>query len=156
MRSNSIQVSKLPMATGRSRKGMCSPESGKEEARETRVWASEGSPAGARRWGWGTGHSRILFCQVFYWRGKEHGRKGRLQAAGQGGVQGAGTTGVSSCVTFRSGINCASCPVQRGSMFPIWDISHQQAPGRMASTTVHCCYVLRQGPHVFGFQNKPK
>lgn len=45
---------------GRSRKGMCSPESGKEEARETRVWASEGSPAGARRWGWGMEHSCIL------------------------------------------------------------------------------------------------
>lgn len=48
------------MAMGSSRKGICSPESGKEGAKETQVWASEGSMVVARGWGWGTGHSRIL------------------------------------------------------------------------------------------------
>lgn len=149
MRSNSIQASKLPMATGNSRKGMCSPESGKE------VWTSQGSRAGARRWGgaWDI-HT---FCQGFYRRGRNMG--GRTAASGWAGRRPRHWAhGHVQLCEVHSGQELTELPaLSRAASCS--HLGHFPSTGswRDGFHAGHCCcYMLRQGPHFFGFQNKPK
>lgn len=61
---------------------MCSPESGKEEARETRVWASQGSPVGGQEMG--VGHRTFThFARSFTEEGRNMGGRDGCKQLGR-------------------------------------------------------------------------